>query len=79
MTRLRDFNHFSFQLIAGTLIGISSALIAYRLNYVVNGWFLGLGDKMDHAPVHYHNTQLQGNGEMDQIVVIPGQEDRTGN
>jgi diacylglycerol diphosphate phosphatase/phosphatidate phosphatase len=76
ITRLRDFNHFPFQIITGGIIGIVSALIAYRLNYVVNGWFLGPGDRMDHVPVHYYNVQQQrqNSNEMEQIVVVPRHE-----
>src|SRR5690348_842664 len=75
LTRIRDFNHFPFQIICGSLIGIASALVAYRLNYVVNGWFLGPGDGMDHIPAHYHTVPHRENShEMERVTVIPRHE-----
>ncbi|KAG9285399.1 hypothetical protein G9A89_010874 [Geosiphon pyriformis] len=54
MSRLRDFRHFPFQIIIGGLIGIFVALISYRLNFFVSGWFVPLGENSDHIPAHYH-------------------------
>ncbi|CAG8500600.1 2042_t:CDS:2 [Paraglomus occultum] len=53
LTRVRDFRHFPFQIILGSLIGIASAILSYRLNFVVFGWFLGPGDGNDHIPARY--------------------------
>jgi len=53
LTRVRDFRHFPFQIFIGSLIGIVSAAFAYRLNFVVFGWFLGPGDGNDHIPARY--------------------------
>ncbi|CAG8434219.1 1756_t:CDS:2 [Ambispora gerdemannii] len=54
LTRVIDFRHFPYQIIIGGMIGIMAALIAFRLNFVVNGWFVALGENNDHIPAHYH-------------------------
>ncbi|CAG8445260.1 11761_t:CDS:2 [Ambispora leptoticha] len=57
LTRVIDFHHFPYQIVLGSIIGIMSSLIAFRLNFVVNGWFVALGNNNDHIPAHYHFLQ----------------------
>ncbi|RUS24676.1 PAP2 superfamily-domain-containing protein [Jimgerdemannia flammicorona] len=55
LTRVIDYHHFPYQIITGGLIGIASALIAYRINYGSDGnWLWGTGSSNDnHIPAHY--------------------------
>lgn len=52
-SRIVDHHHSPFQVVAGIIIGILSALFAYKLVYV-NGFFLGHG-KWAHIPYVYYD------------------------
>jgi len=71
LTRVRDFRHFPFQIFIGSLIGIASAIFAYRLNFVVFGWFLGPGDGNDHIPARYQYLAAKENSLEESTRQLP--------
>lgn len=59
MTRVIDFHHFPFQIIVGGLIGISAALIAFRLNFGgPDRWFFAFGRGDDHVSYKFLDVYI---------------------